>query len=207
MTFASVNSIYASLAVVAAVFISTYFPAKSAMEIAAPAEDAGWSMPPVEDDSFRFNLPFTFDRKERVAVLAYFHRFISDHGEGGSGTFSASPPLFDIQGKPEGGVTGVLPSVSATIWLKPYDLGVSQEMTIETPIDEETGDFIAAIHIQRNSGTRESWERVNHSFIAGLRKQFLHWRAVSPEMKASLYEEACNSLRNQFNRGDAPHGI
>jgi hypothetical protein len=205
MTFASVNSIYASLAVVAAVFISTYFPAKSAMEIAAPAEDAGWSMPPPEGDVYRFNLPFTFDRRERVAVLEYFHRFIADHGEGGSGAFSAAAPAFDVKGVPED-VTTVIPSVSATIWLKPYDLGVSQEMCIETPIDEETGDFVASIQLTRSSGTRESWERVNRPFIVGIRKQFLHWRAVSPEMKTSLYQEACSKLRTPLTRGVSPHG-
>ncbi len=205
MTFASVNSIYASLAVVAAVFISTYFPAKSAMEIAAPAEDAGWSMPPPENDVYRFNLPFTFDRRERVAVLEYFHRFLADHGEGGSGSFSAAPPRFDVHGRPDD-VTTVTPSVSATIWLKPYDLGVSQEMSIETPVDEETGDFIAAIRLTRSSGTRESWERVNRPFIVGIRKQFLHWRAVSPEMKAGLYEDACKKLRNRYTSGGSPHG-
>lgn len=207
MTFASVNSIYASLAVVAAVFISTYFPAKSAMEIAAPAEESGWQMPEPNGDTYSFNLPFTFDRRERVAVLAFFRRFLLDHGEGGAGNFSAGPPHFDVQGSPEGGPENVVPSIHATIWLKPYDLGVSQTLAIETPLDPETGDFIAALKLVRTSGTRESWTRVNRNFMVGVRKQFLHWRAVLPPMKADLYEEARQQIELLARREEASiHG-
>ncbi|MBC2602540.1 ABC transporter permease [Puniceicoccus vermicola] len=197
MTFASVNSIYASLAVVGAVFLSTYFPARSAMEIAAPSEDSGWDMPEPEGDSYSFNLPFTFDRRERVAVLAFFHRFLRDHGEGGAGGFSAGPPRYEIEGSSKGGPETVVPSVCATVWLKPFDLGVSQELTIRTPFDEETGEFMAAIRLVRSSGTRDSWERVNRPFMVGIRKQFLHWRAVTPEMKSELYEEVRLQLEEQ----------
>ena len=190
MTFASVNSIYASLAVVAAVFISTYFPAKSAMEIAAPAEDAGWKMPEPEGDTFHLELPFTFDSRERIAVLAFFNRFLLDHGEGGAGSFSAGPPRYDLGGTPGGGPQSVVPSIHATIWLKPYDLGVSQNLVIETPFDPAIGEFTATLRLTRESGTRESWVRVNRTFLTGIRRQFLHWRAVSPAMKNTLYEEA-----------------
>lgn len=190
MTFASINSIYASLAVVAAVFISTYFPAKSAMEIAAPAEESGWKMPEPEEDTFHFELPFTFDRRERVAVLAFFNRFLLDHGEGGAGNFSAGPPRFDVRGVSGGGSQSVAPSISATIWLKPYDLGVSQTLLIETPFDPTLGEFTASMKLIRKSGTRESWVRVNRNFLIGVRKQFLHWRAVPPSMKNTLFEEA-----------------
>ena len=48
MTYASLPTIYASLTIVAAVFISTYFPARSAMNIAKPADEAGWKLPEPE---------------------------------------------------------------------------------------------------------------------------------------------------------------
>jgi uncharacterized protein YhhL (DUF1145 family) len=186
MTFAGTNTIYASLAVVAAVFCSTYFPAKSAVEIAAPAEEAGWHLPAPEGDTYAFHLPFTFDEVERTAVLAFFRRYLIDHGEGGAGPFSAGRPRFELDAAPDGPV----PRLEAMIWLKPYDLGVSQRMTLATPLDEETGDFIARITITRVSGTREAWQRVNHGFITHVRRQFLHWRAVPLEGKATLHAEA-----------------
>jgi hypothetical protein len=45
MTFTSIATIYASLAIAAAVFVSTWFPARSAMDIASPAEESGWKLP------------------------------------------------------------------------------------------------------------------------------------------------------------------
>jgi len=186
MTFAGVNTIFASLAVIAAVFISTLFPARTAMQIAAPSEESGWSLPEPENDRFSFYLPFTFSPYDRIAVLAFFHRFLLDHGEGGSGLFRAGPPHLDLAGSeddPE-------PRIHATIWLKPYDLGVSQELVIALPHDLETEEFIAGIEINRLSGTKESWVRLNRSLMEQVRRQFLHWRAVTPAQKAEFHAEA-----------------
>jgi len=72
MTFTSINTIYASLAIMAAVFLSTLFPARSAMRIAAPAEEAGWKLPEPRDDRMTFALPFTFGAQDRIMVLAFF---------------------------------------------------------------------------------------------------------------------------------------
>lgn len=206
MTFASLNSIYASLAVVAAVFISTFFPARSAMQIAAPAEDSGWKLPDPEGDELAFNLPFTFDTADRVAVLAFFDRFLIDHGEGSAGTFLASPPYFDVEGPPEGSAHEIIPAIIATIWLKPYDLGVSQLMTISIPLDPETGEYIARIKLTRKSGTQESWRRVNHHFVMQIRKQFLHWRAVTPDQKKELFAESRQRLESTLQTREVTHG-
>jgi hypothetical protein len=186
MTFAGVNTIFASLAVMAAVFVSTLFPARTAMQIAAPSEESGWSLPEPDDDRFSFYLPFTFSPYDRIAVLAFFHRFLVDHGEGGSGRFRAGPPRLDLAGAeddPE-------PRIHATIWLKPYDLGVSQELVIALPHDRETEEFIARMEIIRLSGTKESWVRLNRSLMEQVRRQFLHWRAVTPAQKAQFHGEA-----------------
>jgi hypothetical protein len=206
MTFASLNSIYASLAVVAAVFVSTFFPARSAMQIAAPAEDSGWKLPEPEGDELAFNLPFTFDTADRVAILAFFDRFLVDHGEGSAGTFLASPPYFDVEGPPEGSAHEIIPEIIATIWLKPYDLGVSQLMTISIPLDPETGEYIARIKLTRKSGTQESWRRVNHHFVMQIRKQFLHWRAVTPDQKKELFAEARQRLESSLQTREVTHG-
>jgi len=185
MTFAGLNAIYASLAVMVAVFISTYFPARSAMQIAAPADESGWKLPEPDGDRLAFNLPFTFNSHDRMAVLAFFHRFLLDHGEGGAGSFSAGPPEFGATEDVE-----LVPQLLTQIWLKPYDLGVSQRMRISLPLDPETREFIANIEILRTSGTLEAWERLNHGFMVNIRKQFLHWRAVSDTQKQELFAQA-----------------
>ena len=45
MTFTSLSTIYASLAIFAATLLSTFFPARDAMRISAPAEESGWTLP------------------------------------------------------------------------------------------------------------------------------------------------------------------
>ena len=49
--------------------------------------------------------------------------------------------------------------------------------------------------LTRISGTRESWMRLNKPFVAAVRRQFLHWRAVDDEQKAALFAEAQTLLR------------
>lgn len=186
MTFAGINTIFASLAVMAAVFFSTIFPARTAMQIAAPSEEAGWSLPTPEGDRFVFNLPFTFSPYDRIAVLAFFHRFLLDHGEGGSGRFRAGTPHLDLTGEE----SDPNPCIHATIWLKPYDLGVSQDLVISLPHDTETGEFISCIEITRLTGTKESWVRLNRSLMEQIRRQFLHWRAVTTAQKTQFHREA-----------------
>jgi len=191
MTFTSINTIYASLAIMAAVFFSTFFPARSAMEIAAPAEESGWTLPDPEGDWMTFDLPFTFGVRDRIAVLAFFGRHFVDHGEGSAGKFFAAEPKAVISEKldTEGG-GGYTPQLATTIWLKPFDLGVSQQLTIAMPTSLETREYIAQITLRRLSGTRESWMRLNHGFVTLIRQQFLYWRAVSSEDRAGLFTEA-----------------
>ncbi len=208
MTFTTLNTIYASLAIMAAVFLSTLFPALSAMDIAAPAEESGWKMPEPEGDRLRMVLPFTFDKRDRVAVIEFFFRYFSDHGEGSSGPFFAGAPAIDVisavpraptraenaEKKSEASKAPAapesVPCLDVTVWLKPFDLGVSQRIRIDLPRDPETGEYLAWATMERLSGSRESWMRLNQPFVGCLRRQFLHWRAVTPPERQELFERA-----------------
>jgi len=198
MTFTSINTIYASLAVAASVFASTWFPARSAMTIAAPAEDAGWRLPEPDGDDLSFDLPFTFNYRDRIAILAFFERYLADHGEGGAGRFYAGALHVGVRDEPDPLADGALvPQITAAIWLKPFDLAVSQRMALAVLTDEETGEFKARITLTRLSGTRESWLRLNKGFVAIVRRHLLHWRAVSPEDRSEMFDEA-RSLLERF---------
>jgi hypothetical protein len=194
MTFTSLNTIYASLAIMAAVFLSTLFPALSAMEIAAPAEESGWKMPEPEGDRTRMVLPFTFDKRDRVAVIEFFFRFFADHGEGSSGPFFAGPPVVGVTGEGK----EAIPHLDIQVWLKPFDLGVSQQIRIDLPHDPETGEFLAWVTMERLSGSRESWIRLNKPFVRRLRRQFLYWRAVTPPERQDLFEAARERILARF---------
>ena len=189
MTFTSIRTIYASLAITGAVFLSTWFPARTAMTLSMPAEDAGWKLPEPEGDDLTFDLPFTFDHRDRIAILAFFNRYFLDHGEGGGGPFHSGVPGMRVA-RGAGAEGGRVPEVSTVIWLKPFDLGVSQQLAISLPSDADTGEFIARIRLTRLSGTREAWMRLNHGFVGMIRRHFLYWRAVGPDERAGMFDEA-----------------
>lgn len=190
MTFASSTTIYASLAIMAATFLSTYFPARTAMHISAPAEDAGWTLPAPVDDTLAFDLPFTFVSKARVAILSFFDRYLLDNSEGSSGKFQCGKPAIGVACEKRDAVDAPVPFIRTTVWLKPFDLGVSQIMTISLPHDPETGLYKGHIALDRISGSRDAWLRLNHGFVAQIRRQFLHWRAVTPKERDEMLEEA-----------------
>ena len=209
MTFTSVTTIYASIAVAASTIFSTIFPARTAMEIASPADDAGWKLPEPKEDVLSFDLPFTFTHRDRIAVLAFFHRYMENHGEGSSGRFFAGPPEMGLADELDAlAEQAYVPQIATTIWLKPYDLSVSQRMLISLPTDAATGEFIAHIALVRQSGSSESWLRLNHGFVTQLRKHFLHWRAVSEEDRSEMFTEASELMAQKLlnQEGTAHHG-
>ena len=123
MAFTSISTIYASLALPGAVMISTWFPAKVAMEISAPSEDAGWTLPPPTGDRLSFDLPFYFRTQGRIAVISFLYRYLLAHGEGGTGHFSVGEPSVHIssednpadstrteEGQARSGKTGIVPA-------------------------------------------------------------------------------------------------
>ncbi len=196
MNFASLTSVYASLAISAATLLSTWYPAHTAMEIAKPADNAGWSLPaPDADGRLAFVLPFTFTKRDRIAVLAFFQRYFEDFGEGGAGAFFAGVPELKIADRLDALADGAyIPALEVRVWLKPFDLGVSQRLEIDLETDLDTGEFIASVTLERLSGTLESWLRLNRPFVALLRRRFLHWRAVDDAQKDELFNEARASL-------------
>ena len=201
MNFASRTTVYASLAIAAATLLSTWFPARTAMEIAKPADNAGWSLPePDADDSLSLLLPFTFTHFDRIAVLAFFHDYFDGFGEGSAGTFFAAEPQLKIADRLDDlADNAYIPALEVRVWLKPFDLGVSQRIEIELGTDPDTKEYIARMILTRISGTREAWMRLNKPFVAAVRRQFLHWRAVDDDQKATLFAAAQALLRRQEN--------
>ena len=200
MDYSSIETIYASLAIMVAVLLSTLLPARDAARMASPSGMAGWTMPAAVGDVMEFNLPFTFTSHDRVAVIAYFRRWLEANGAGSSGLFYCSPPEALLKAGAE-----LTPALRSTVWLKPYDLGVSQSVEISLPDDPETREFIAHIRVTRLSGHTAAWQRTVKPFLGSLRKQFLNWRATTPDDRAEMFTEAAQLLRTEARR-EAAHG-
>ena len=192
MNFASLSSVYASLAIAAATLLSTWYPARTAMEIAKPADNAGWSLPaPDADGRLSTLLPFTFTHHDRIAVLAFLHDYFDSLGEGSSGIFFSGRPELRVSDRLDDLADGAyIPELKVRVWLKPFDLGVSQDVEIELGTDPETREYIAKMTITRITGTLESWHRLNKPFVTAVRHQFLHWRAVGDTQKSILFAKA-----------------
>ena len=205
MNFTSVTTIYASLAIAVATLASTYFPARSAIEIAKPTDDAGWSLPePADDDSITFTLPFTFTHYDRVAVLSFFYNYFENLGEGSSGAFFSGPPKLTLADETDPLADGAyIPRLEVQVWLKPFDLGVSQMITIDLPTDPDTKEYISKMRLVRLTGTRDAWVRLNKPMVALIRQHFLHWRAVPKETKVEYFAQAKKILEDSVLGGQA----
>lgn len=202
LNFTSATCVYASLAIGAVTLLSTWFPARTAMRIAKPSDDSGWRLPqPDSDDRMSIMLPFTFTARDRIAVLAFFQRYFEGYGEGGSGPFFASDPVLKLADHLDDLAGGAyIPALEVTVWLKPFDLGVSQRLQIELATDPDTREFIAKMILTRLTGTRDAWLRLNGPMVTAVRRRFLHWRAVSDEQKEEFFAQASAELRKKYRQ-------
>jgi hypothetical protein len=196
MDYSSIETIYASLAIMGSVLLSTIVPARDAAKLAAPSDTNSWTVPKADGDSMIFNLPFTFTAHDRVAVISYFNRWLDANGAGSSGPFFCSPPeaILSVRKKAGTETDELVPAVGSTVWLKPYDLGVSQRMEISLPTDPETGEYVARITLTRLSGNTSGWNRTLIPFMGILRKQFLNWRATTDDERREMFTEATTIL-------------
>lgn len=88
--------------------------------------------------------------------------------------------------------------VAATTWLRPYDLGVSQDVRITVepaPADQAVDLHMVSVDIRMLSGDQTSWHRTSTRFIGLLRRHLLTWRALSPRRKKVLYERVAKELQ------------
>ncbi|MCG3148805.1 MAG: hypothetical protein PCFJNLEI_02252 [Verrucomicrobiae bacterium] len=206
MDYSSMETIYASLAIMGSVLLSTIIPARDAAKLAAPSEIVSWTVPKAEGDTMTFSLPFTFTAHDRVAVVSYFQRWLDANGAGSSGPFFCSPPEAQVRLQPSAvdGHEEMVLAVASTVWLKPYDLGVSQRMEISLPTDPETGEYAARITLTRLSGHLAGWNRTLRPFLGVLRKQFLNWRATTDAERQEMFTEAQQLLKNAMAK-ETPH--
>jgi hypothetical protein len=186
INYSSIYAVMYSVVIMAAVLASTWFPARAAARLAAPAEEMKWRVPEPRDGTIRFDLPFTFNARDRVAIIAYFMGWFDQFGEGSSGRFFCSRPTCAL----ERCNNLVASCVRTSVWLRPYDLGVSQEVAIHLSEDPDTGQTTARLTLNHLSGGVSAWVRTNYLFLRTLRKHFLDWRVVPESEKAAFLERA-----------------
>ena len=158
-----------------------------ASRLASPSEGTSIEVPIPRGDVMQVTLPFTYVELDAVSVIPFLHDVLEDHGEGSSAEFYCGPP--ELLGK--GQLPAGMPEVDgksgfglrARCWLRPYDLGVSQMMTLAICPTSFENVWSAHLHLQRLSGDINSWRRTNQLFFTVLRRHFLSWRGLEEEQK------------------------
>ena len=185
LNYSSLSAISSTLIVMLTVFLSTSYPAKKAADMTVPDVNRKWDLSAPEGDDWSFDFPFTVSRDEIVGLYAYLYRVFASYGEGSIGEFLTEDLEFSIS------APGPEPAyrIDMRTWLAPYDLGIGQEVSMEAVPSDEHRIYRIAMSIRRVSGDAASWQRINRRFLNVLRKRFLVWRTLAPEIKQEYAAE------------------
>ncbi len=186
LNYSSLSAVGTILIVMVVVLLSTIYPAKKASEMCVPGVERRWRLPEPQDDRLVFDLPFTVAADHAPGLNAFLKEYMEAHADYSLGQFSTDKvdlTSFETD-------KGPAYRLESTVWLAPYDLGVSERLTLETVPTDDPGVYKITIQIRRLSGEEASWLRVTRGFLNGLRKQFLIWRVLKPELKENYIKRA-----------------
>lgn len=190
LNYSALSTVASSGLVMLVVILSTLYPARKAAQMAVPDVARRWRLPKPEGDRWSFEFPFTVGGADVFGLSVFLTEYFSSHEGESMGTFYTDGATFGSFESPKGEAY----SIDTSIWLAPYDLGVSQRLRFEALPTGEHEFYALTIQIERMSGDAASWMRVNQGFVNALRKQFLIWRTVSPEDREVFKEKGMAML-------------
>jgi hypothetical protein len=176
LNYSSDNALFANAVVMATVLLSAVYPAYRASRGANPGVPRAWRLPRPEGDVLSMTFPFTVSAYDMTGVLSFLAEHFRAHDDAGLGVFAAS----DVRLTPRGARGG--PALCARLALAPFDLGVTQDFTLEAVASEIPGVDEVLIRATRRSGSGPDWWRANRVFVQDLRRQFLLWRTLSVDL-------------------------
>jgi len=174
LNFSSMSAVTSTLIVVAVVLLSTLYPARKASEVATPAVERSWRVPDPVGDDWDITLPFAVTGEQAVGVNGFLKEWFQAYEEYSIGDFVTQ----DVDSGECETEFGKCYTISCKAWLAPFDLGVSQSVTLRTEPTSMEDVFEVKLRITRESGDISNWKRVNRRFLNTLRKQFLIWRTL-----------------------------
>ncbi len=184
LNYSSLSAVGTTIIIMATVLLSTLYPARKASEMSVPSVERRWKLPPPEADVLRVQLPFTVSSGQTLGLNVFLKEYLEAHADYSLGHFSVDK----VELSPIDSEYGRGWRLEAMVWLAPYDLGVSEYMTLDTVPTEDTWVNEVHITIRRESGDEASWLRVTRNYLNMVRKQFLLWRTFRPELK-ERYEQ------------------
>jgi hypothetical protein len=162
---------------VAVVLLSTLYPARKASEVATPSVDRSWKVPEPVGDNWDIILPFAVTGEQASGVNQFLQEWFQAYEEYSIGDFVTQ----DAKSGMVESEFGEAHSITCKAWLAPFDLGVSQSVTLQTVPTVMEDVYEVKLRITRESGDISNWKRVNRRFLNTLRKQFLIWRTLKAQ--------------------------
>lgn len=186
LNFSSTSAEISIGVVIAVVLLSTIFPARKASQVATPSLDSTWKVPEPDGDTWTIMLPFAVTGSQVRGINAFLTEWFKSYEEQSVGDFltqGVTASTFETD-------LGAAYSLSGRVWLAPFDLGVSEDFTLNTKPTELEGVFEVELVIVRVSGDVSNWKRINRRFLNVTRKQFLIWRTLTAEERERYLDEA-----------------
>jgi len=177
LNFSSMSAVLSTVVVVMTVLLSTIFPARKASEVATPAIDRTWRVPDPVGDTWYITLPFAVTGEQATGLNGFLAEWFQAYEEYSIGDFVTQ----DVQTSEMEHEYGKAYRIQLMAWLAPFDLGVSQQVMLDTLPTEMEDVFELKLTIHRQSGDISNWKRVNRRFLNTLRKQFLIWRTLKTD--------------------------
>jgi len=197
LNYSSLSAVSSSVLVMAVVLLSTVYPARRASQMAVPDVTRKWRLPEPEGDEWRFDFPFTVGGRDVFGLCVFLIDYFDAYSEVSIGIFYTDGAKLDVFETDAGeGYT-----VDMNLWLAPYDLGVSEYVMFRAVPSGEHNVYTIDLYIRRSSGEYASWRRVNQRFLNVIRKQFLIWRTISPQVKEEYQDQGRRMLAEEAVAG------
>ena len=199
LNYSSTSAITTMAIVLAIVMLSSLWPAHAASRLAAPSLQRDWKLPRPVGDLLLVDLPFTVNESAARGTLAFIAEFLATTSNAGTGKFTAD----EIAGSAAAGTRGITRTLSAKIWLAPFDLGVIQTMQLSIHPTDQPHVFDVHLALTREAGNPSTWHRLNRPFLTEIRRQFLLWRALDSQ-RCTYVRRFCRSIQVTHRQAQLP---
>jgi len=173
VNFSSLMVVYVILFTIALVLASTIFPAVVATRTAVPSGKRKWALPEHDGTRMHVELPFIYEPALATGVMHYIYGFLDECRESSLGDIVATLQE-KLVGRDDAGRHTY--TLSYSIALAPFDLGVTQNVRFDARFDERVDSYRVNTEITRISGQDTNWVTTNEPFLEKLRKFLIRWR-------------------------------
>lgn len=170
------------------VLLASLYPFLKVSRIVTPSLERKWKIPTKpRGDVWEIPLPFTFKEREMVVgVTIYLCEYFENRRER-MGTFA----VLSYAPYSEPGRVGV----RAKVWLAPFEQNIVQDVDVALLKSATEARYMTLVTAKRESGPHDTWLKSCDLFVRELREQFLTWRLLSPQERATYIKRGVELVK------------